>query len=194
MIFKILREYLCGYSKIDTGYLPRGVTIDEGHVIKGNIHFENNGLIQIGKGFIANSGDNHNPVFGDLKIKMITPLKNSSIRIGDNVGMSNCTLFAYDSIIIEDNVMIGGGVNIWDTDFHPTFTQIRDSRSEDLSNVSMKPVHIKRNAFIGALSIILKGVIIGENSIIGAGSVVSQSIPDNVVAAGNPCQVIRAIN
>jgi len=127
-------------------------------------------------------------------LKLIAPLNSSTIFIGDNVGMSNCTLFAYKSIIIEDNVMIGGGVNIWDTDFHPMYGSPRSSSSEDLTNVSISPVVIKKNVFIGALSIILKGVTIGENSIIGAGSVVTQTIPANVIAAGNPCQVIKSIN
>ena len=52
---------------------------------------------------------------------------------------------------------------------------------------------IKDNAFIGAHSIILKGVTIGENSIIGAGSVVTKSVPDNQIWAGNPARFIRNI-
>ena len=56
-----------------------------------------------------------------------------------------------------------------------------------------KPVHIKENVFIGAHSIILKGVVIGENSIIGAGSVVTKSIPSNQIWAGNPAKYIRNV-
>lgn len=55
-------------------------------------------------------------------------------------------------------------------------------------------VIIGNNVFVGAKSIILKGVTIGDNVIIGAGSVVCKSIPDNVVAAGNPCRVIMTID
>jgi acetyltransferase-like isoleucine patch superfamily enzyme len=56
------------------------------------------------------------------------------------------------------------------------------------------PVQIYRNVFIGADVTILKGVVIGENSIIASGSVVTKSIPGNVIAAGNPCVVIKPIS
>ncbi|WP_212635306.1 acyltransferase [Pseudozobellia thermophila] len=52
---------------------------------------------------------------------------------------------------------------------------------------------IKDRAFIGAYSIILKGVTIGENAIVGAGSVVTKSVPDNQIWAGNPAKFIRSI-
>ena len=55
------------------------------------------------------------------------------------------------------------------------------------------PVVIKDNAFIGAKVIVLKGVTIGENSIIGAGSVVTRSVPDNEIWAGNPAKFIRKV-
>ncbi|MCG6282651.1 DapH/DapD/GlmU-related protein, partial [Vibrio diabolicus] len=56
------------------------------------------------------------------------------------------------------------------------------------------PIHIGRNVWIGANSVVLPGVTIGENSVIGAGSVVTKDIPSNVVAVGNPCRVVREIN
>ncbi|MEG1551379.1 MAG: DapH/DapD/GlmU-related protein, partial [Oscillospiraceae bacterium] len=56
------------------------------------------------------------------------------------------------------------------------------------------PVHIGNNVWIGAGAIILPGVNIGDNSVIGAGSVVTKDIPENVVAVGNPCKVLRKIS
>ena len=56
------------------------------------------------------------------------------------------------------------------------------------------PVHIGRNCWIGAGAIIMPGVTIGDNTVIGAGSIVTKDIPANVVAAGNPCRVMREIN
>lgn len=70
--------------------------------------------------------------------------------------------------------------------------EVRKSK-DDMKNRAEKPVLIKDNAFIGAHSIILKGVTIGENSIIGAGSVVTKSVPDNQIWAGNPAKFIRNI-
>jgi acetyltransferase-like isoleucine patch superfamily enzyme len=57
-----------------------------------------------------------------------------------------------------------------------------------------KEIVINDNVWLGAGTTVLKGVEIGENSVIGAGSVVTKNIPANVIAAGNPCRVIRAIN
>lgn len=56
-----------------------------------------------------------------------------------------------------------------------------------------KPVHICENVWIGAGTVIVPGVTIGKNSVIGAGSVVTKDIPENVVAVGNPCRVLREI-
>jgi galactoside O-acetyltransferase len=57
-----------------------------------------------------------------------------------------------------------------------------------------KDIHIGENAWIGAGAIILPGVTIGKNTVIGAGSVVTKDIPDNVVAVGNPCRVMREVS
>ncbi len=56
-----------------------------------------------------------------------------------------------------------------------------------------KPIHIEKNVWLGGDVKVLPGVTIGENSIIGTGSIVTKNIPSNVIAAGNPCKVIRAI-
>ena len=78
------------------------------------------------------------------------------------------------------------------TDFHSLDPIIRAS-SKDQKHRKSAPVTIKHDAFIGARCIILKGVTIGENSIVGAGSVVTKSIPDNEIWAGNPAKFIRKI-
>lgn len=77
---------------------------------------------------------------------------------------------------------------IFDTDFHPISYQSRILN--DQSKIKSVPVRICRGAFIGARSIIMKGVTIGEYSIIGAGSVVTKSVPSNEVWAGNPARFI----
>lgn len=59
--------------------------------------------------------------------------------------------------------------------------------------VKCSPVHIKRNAWIGARAIILPGVTVGENAIVGSGAVVTKDVPDNVIVVGNPARIIREL-
>jgi len=108
---------------------------------------------------------------------------NAIIRIGGNCGFSGTVLGAFKSIQLGNNVMCGANTLITDSDWH-----LNDPRSG-------KPmaVVIGDNVWIGEGAKILKGVTIGENSVIGAGSVVVKDIPSNVIAAGNPCKVIKEI-
>ncbi|PZP44635.1 MAG: acyltransferase [Pseudopedobacter saltans] len=119
---------------------------------------------------------------------------NAHLIIGNCVGMSGVCISCTKSIIIGNHVMLGIGTHIYDTDFHSLNMKDRLTPQTDLANTNSKPVIIGNNAFIGAHSIILKGVEIGENTIVAAGSVVTKSIPANVIAGGNPCVVIRNIN
>ena len=154
---------------------------------KGICYVKNKGIILIGKNFRFNSGRFFNPIGGDTIIRLIVK-KKGILQIGDNVGMSNCSIFCSSQITVENNVLIGGGVKIWDTDFHSLSYRIRGT-NEDFG--LSRPIIIRKNAFIGAGSIILKGVEVGENSIVGAGSVVTKVIPANEIWAGNPCRKIR---
>ena len=106
--------------------------------------------------------------------------------------MSNVSLVSFCHIIIGDNVLLGGGVKIYDTDFHPLDYWYRVIKPYD--GIVSKPVEIKEGAFVGAHSIILKGVTIGKHSIIGAGSVVANNVPDGEIWAGNPARFIRKAN
>lgn len=110
--------------------------------------------------------------------------RDAKIVIGDNCGMSGAVIGAGKSIIIGNNVKVGANTVITDTDWHP-----EDSRSG--KNAEVK---IEDNVWLGYGVVVLKGVTIGENSVIGARSVVTRSIPPNVVAAGNPCHIIRELS
>lgn len=76
---------------------------------------------------------------------------------------------------------------IMDTDFHRL--EVYD-RPRFKTKGASKPIHIGRNAWIGAGAMVLKGVKIGENSVVGAGAVVANDIPSNVVVFGNPARVV----
>jgi acetyltransferase-like isoleucine patch superfamily enzyme len=105
------------------------------------------------------------------------------VIIGSKCGFSGTVIGSFVSIRIEDNVRCGANTLITDSDWH-----LDDPRSGLPS-----PVLIGKNVWIGEGVKILKGVNIGENSLVGAGSVVVKSIPPNVIAAGNPCEVIRKL-
>jgi acetyltransferase-like isoleucine patch superfamily enzyme len=113
----------------------------------------------------------------------------AQIKLGDGVGISNTLFYASQSITVEDNVLIGGGCQILDNDFHSISYEDRMLKGD--KNVKQLPILIKKGAFIGTCSIILKGVTIGERSIIAAGSVVTKSVPADQIWGGNPAQFIR---
>ncbi len=97
----------------------------------------------------------------------------------------NCNFIDDGLIHIGKNVLFGAAVTIA-TVGHPVNPQMREY-------MYTAPVAIGDNCWIGANVTILPGVTIGENSVIGAGSVVVRDIPENVVACGNPCRVVRGI-
>ena len=101
---------------------------------------------------------------------------------------SNLTLVDDGHIYVGDKVMFGPNVTVA-TAGHPVDAALR-SRGLQYN----RDVHIGENAWIGAGAVILPGVSIGKNAVIGAGSIVTRDIPDDVVAVGNPCRVLRAVS
>ena len=91
-------------------------------------------------------------------------------------------------IYVGDMTMFGPNVTVA-TANHPILPELRENAYQ--YNL---PVHIGRNCWIGAGTVIVPGVSIGDNTVIGAGSVVTKDIPANVVAVGNPCRVMREIS
>ena len=111
-----------------------------------------------------------------------------NITVGDRFyANSNCVIIDVAKVTIGDNVMFGPNVSVI-TAGHPVHPQVRATAYE-----YGIPISIGDNVWIGAGAIVLPGVTIGANTVIGAGSVVTKDIPENVVAAGNPCKVIREI-
>ena len=99
----------------------------------------------------------------------------------------NLTMVDDTHIYVGDYTMFGPNVTVA-TAGHPILPELREQAYQFNA-----PVHIGRNCWIGAGTVILPGVTIGENTVIGAGSVVSKDIPANVVALGVPCKVLREI-
>ena len=117
----------------------------------------------------------------------------SKIIIGNHVGISGSTINATTSITIGDNTIIGSGCLITDTDSHPILAAERNLPDWPKYTKS-KPIVIGKNVFIGARSIVMKGVTIGDGAVVGAGSVVTKDVPANAIVAGNPARVVKSIN
>jgi acetyltransferase-like isoleucine patch superfamily enzyme len=147
------------------------------------------GKARIGERFCIRTGLFYTEVGGIGSRLLVGP--KGVLTIGNNVGMSNTTIFAEESVTIGNNVIIGGGVQIFDTNFHSTDPAIRTGGQETRNDVKTAPIIIGDNVFIGTNSIICKGVSIGDNAIIAAGSVVVRSIPANEVWGGNPAKRIK---
>lgn len=150
------------------------------------------GKCTIGEHFTMANGRRFNPI-GFVQPCTIYVNAGASLVIGDNVGISQSSIICHHSICIGNNVKLGGGVKIYDTDFHSLDPEIRKDRVLDIKSKKCLPVVLEDNCFVGAGSIILKGVTLGENSIVGAGSVVTKSIPANEIWAGNPAVFVRKI-
>jgi maltose O-acetyltransferase len=115
-------------------------------------------------------------------------------EFGYNISIGNdfyanfdCVMLDGADITIGDHVLFGPRVGIY------TSNHAVDAMERVLGGCYAKPVSIGNNVWIGAGVHINQGVTIGNNTIIGSGSVVTKSIPDNVVAAGVPCKVLRTI-
>lgn len=155
----------------------------------GKLFVRGKGKISIGDNVTINSSMESNPIGGDVKTIFYIK-QGANLEIGNNVGISNSAFYSEKSIKIDDNVLIGNGCKIYDSNFHSLdFIERRNHKETPIS----KPVVIKKDAFIGAHSIILKGVTIGEKSIIAAGSVVTKSVPNEEVWGGNPAKFIKKI-
>ena len=125
----------------------------------------------------------------DERVAVFTPLHinyGKHTKIGKNVFINfDCVLLDLGGITIEDGVLIAPKVSL--------LTEGHGILPEDRHSLIPKPIHIKKNAWIGAGATVLQGVTIGENAVVAAGSVVSKDVPDNVVVGGIPAKVIKEI-
>lgn len=100
----------------------------------------------------------------------------------------DCIILDCARVSIGDNTLFGPGTHVYSAS-HPLDPTLRQNHRE-----IAKPVTIGDNVWVGGGAIILPGVTIGQNTVIGAGSVVTKSLPENVVAVGNPCHVIKILD
>jgi acetyltransferase-like isoleucine patch superfamily enzyme len=108
----------------------------------------------------------------------------SQVHLGNNVYINhNLTMMSLGGITIDDGVMIGPGTSLLTVNHEP----------KNIRVVMAKPIHIKKNAWIGGSVRILPGVTIGENAIVGTGAVVTKNVPDNTIVVGVPARIVKTI-
>lgn len=126
----------------------------------------------------------------DESTTVFTPLYinyGKNTKIGKNVFINfDCTFLDLGGITIEDNVLIAPKVNLL-SEGHPV-------SPEDRQSLVPGPIHIKKNAWIGANATILPGVTIGENAVVAAGAIVSKDVPANIIVGGVPANIIKEIS
>ena len=128
--------------------------------------------------FCGQIGDNSRVMPGMVVVR------GNSVKIGNNVVvMYNCLMMGAGGITIDDDVRVATNVQL--------ISNNHDLKDHDI--LVCKPVHLKRNCWIGAGASILPGVTIGVNAVVGAASVVTKDVPDNAVVAGNPARIIKMI-
>lgn len=164
---------------------------------------------QVGKGSVVNGGIEIRAEGGRVLIAndslvegtLVTETPSALIEVGDNVFVGGGTIVAaVQRISIENNVLISYQCLIVDSDNHSLDAneRIRDLAAwrggkYNWAGAAVASVRICEGAWVGARSIILKGVTIGRSSVVGAGSVVTADVPDGAVVAGNPARVVKML-
>ncbi len=128
--------------------------------------------------FMGNIGEN------TRVMPPVTVVRGNKVRIGKNVVVMNSSLFmAAGGITIEDDVMVAANVQLISNN-HDLY---------DHAVLTCKPIHLKRNCWIGAGATILPGVTVGENAVVAAGAVVTKDVEENIVVGGNPAKLIKRL-
>lgn len=133
--------------------------------------------------------------------RLVAEAPDASIRIGSNTSIGGETLLAaVQSIVVEDDVLISYQCIITDSDnHHVSYSRRKRDLHEwldgrhDWTKIKTAPVRICKGAWLGARTIVTKGVTIGEGAVCGMGSVVTKDVEPYAIVAGNPARVIRVL-
>lgn len=184
VLLQISFKYYTAVSMIKAWWW--GICIGRGTRFHGVPYFKRlqDSRIRVGRNCQFLSKRSSNKIGLSAPCILYTASKGAEIIIGEGCGFSGTRIWASKSVRLGVNVRCGANTLIMDSDAHP----------EDPRAGKDAPVVIGDNVWLGANVTVLKGVHIGANSLVGAGSVVTKDVPANVLAAGNPCRVIRNLN
>lgn len=169
-----------------------GAVIGRGLRVRGplRLHCHRTARIHIGDHCRIQSGFAGNPVGGNGRMSIwVGP--GATLTLGHRVGLSNSTIVCLQSVTVEDDVFLGGDSKVYDTDFHSLDPRERGEPGNPGARTA--PVVIRRRAFVGGHSLLLKGATIGEAAVVGAGSVVRSAVPAMQVWAGNPARFLAPL-
>lgn len=153
-------------------------------------HFESS--IVLGDNVTILNNSFENPAGVAHRTVLATPVGGAKIIIGNNVGISGAVICANCRITIKDNVLIGVGARVYDSDFHSLDRLKRQVGEQE--GIHVEPVLIEDNVWIGAYAFILKGVTIGEGAIVAAGSVVTHNVAPNTIVGGSPAKFLKTLS
>jgi acetyltransferase-like isoleucine patch superfamily enzyme len=137
-----------------------------------------------------------------IKGELLTFGHGGQIAIGEYCYVGEQShIWSAKNISIGNRVLIAHNVNIFDNSTHPLGASERHQQFKSIItnghpqnlDLSEEPIKIEDDVWVGCMSIILKGVTIGQGAVIGAGSVVTKDVPPHTVVAGNPARIIREI-
>jgi len=170
----------------------KGLDLGKGVVFFGRpiIDIRRGGQIIIGDGVTLNSRNHGYHINMHSPVKLYTDRAGATITIGRETRIHGACLHAYQSITVGERCLIAANCQIFDGSGHDlSFDNVRERIN---THGTTAPIVIEDGVWLGANTLVLPGVWIGEGSVVGAGSVVTKDIPAMVVAVGNPARVVRA--
>jgi acetyltransferase-like isoleucine patch superfamily enzyme len=169
-----------------------GVQLESSCKFSGRTHFRKypGSTISIGKNCRFRSSFQSNMVGLNHPCGISTHHKHAEIFLGEHCGFSGTIIGAAKSIVLGERVLCGANVTITDFDWHGLNPTQRNQGGIERA----QPIRIGDNVWLGLNTLVLKGVEIGSNTVVGANSVVSSSLPENVLAVGIPARVIRSLS
>lgn len=185
----VIGDYSCF---VGTKQLPIKIVAEDtaARVSIGNhCNISGSAIVVSGKGTIKIGNDCYFANYYDVPNSITSKGDSGKITIGNQCYLNGTRMIAENSIELEKLCMVSDAT-IMDSDAH----SIEIDRWNPKAKVRTKPIYICENAWIGSKSAILKGVTVGKNSVVGLGTIVRQTVPENVVVTSNSQQIVKHLD